>query len=306
MVEQTGPVIDVRDPERVLAAIEDASRRFEKGGRVPNATRQLLVELADALADSGPLELGISARRWVRAVERARRAVESLRDDRVEVQVRDAKQGLGAARRALRLAAWSAGWRKQFGESRRALWIQFATLWLLAALVVVLVETVFLPGGFRLIYLAVAPVVLCPIWFLFFEDIRWPLIDAALAREAARVVADGQRALLVVRLAGDKLLIATDQEVLGAGRLLQRRWALTSWAPYTQITSFASDEKAKPPSLRLGIRGRERVLVCRQISRGETPHDYQRKRRNALLTILYRRTAQGQGRGGHEPDVQDA
>jgi hypothetical protein len=197
-------VIDVREREDVLARMKDARRRFEKGGSVPNSTRQPLVELADALADSGPLEMGITAGQWIRAHGRARHAVESLRDDRVEVPVREAKRGLRAARRAFRLAAWSARWRKRFGESRRALGIQLAALGLLALLVVALVETLFLRVGFRLIYLGVAPVLLLPIWAIFFQKTTARLLDAARAREVARLVADGQRALLAVRLASQR------------------------------------------------------------------------------------------------------
>jgi len=66
-------MIDVRDHERSLATIRDAKRRFESGGGVLTATRRLVVELADALADSGPLELGIPAKQWLQAHCRLKR-----------------------------------------------------------------------------------------------------------------------------------------------------------------------------------------------------------------------------------------
>ena len=125
----------MRNPTDVMVRIKRRSRRPRKGGGVPGATRELLVELSEAVGDSGPLEMGISPRRWLRAHEELNRAVQSLDDDRVEVQVADAERGLRAARRVFRLAAWSARWRKWFGGSRRALRIQVGALVLLIALV---------------------------------------------------------------------------------------------------------------------------------------------------------------------------
>ena len=58
-------MIDVRDPEAVLAKLVNAQRRFEKGGGVPVAVHDLLVELEGALADSGPFELDVSPDRWL-------------------------------------------------------------------------------------------------------------------------------------------------------------------------------------------------------------------------------------------------
>jgi hypothetical protein len=53
----------LRAPDRVLAELANTRRRFEKGAAAPVAVRDRLVELADALADSGPLELGVSPQR---------------------------------------------------------------------------------------------------------------------------------------------------------------------------------------------------------------------------------------------------
>jgi hypothetical protein len=62
-------MVDLRAPDRVLAELMDARRQFEKGAAAPIAVEDRLVELADALTDSGPLELGVSPRRWVRVRE---------------------------------------------------------------------------------------------------------------------------------------------------------------------------------------------------------------------------------------------
>lgn len=156
------------------------------------------------------------------------------------------------------------------------------------ALMSVLAETLVQPAGLRPVYFLVAPAVLIPIWMILLSEFAARLLDRARTRGAARVVADGQRALLGVRLANDEILIATDQQMLRAGRLVDKRWGLTWSAPYTEITP-ASDENGKSPHIRLRVRGHVRVLDCREI-KGESPSDYQRSLRKALTMILDRRT----------------
>ena len=286
-------MIDVRRPEDVLDRIQHARRRFEKGGQVPNATRELIVELTDALADSGPLELGISAGRWLRTWKSLKGAAESARNGRAEVQVREAIRGLRAALRTVQLAAWSRRWRRRFGGSPRARRIQFfAVPALLAAAVGAVLESAFQPGVFRPIFLAVGPVVLLVLWLAVFDDTSARLGDAALAREAASQVAGGQRALLWLRLVSyapgtDEVVIATDQNVLSAGRGGKEPWRLMWSVPYEEITS-ASREKSDTPHLMLRTVDGERALECRQLS-GQTARDYQGKLREALVAILERR-----------------
>jgi hypothetical protein len=74
----TALMIDLSEPGAVLARLADARRRFEKGARVPTAVQDLLVELDRALTESGPLELGVSPRRWVRTQARMSGLVASL------------------------------------------------------------------------------------------------------------------------------------------------------------------------------------------------------------------------------------
>ena len=59
----------------MAASLRDTQRRFERRAPMPIATREFLRELADALADSGPRELGVPADRWLKAVRTADRAV---------------------------------------------------------------------------------------------------------------------------------------------------------------------------------------------------------------------------------------
>jgi hypothetical protein len=73
-------VIDVRDGDAVLGRLRQAERAFERGAPVPSAARELLDELADVLADSGPLELGVTAWLWLSGVESAREGSEAGHD----------------------------------------------------------------------------------------------------------------------------------------------------------------------------------------------------------------------------------
>jgi len=73
-------VIDVRDGNAVLGGLRHAERAFERGAPVPSATRELLDELADALADSGPLQLGVTASRWLSGIDSARQGAEAGHD----------------------------------------------------------------------------------------------------------------------------------------------------------------------------------------------------------------------------------
>jgi hypothetical protein len=87
-------VIDLRQTDRVVLTLEEALGRFEKGGPLPVGARDLLTEFADALAHSSPGEADLSARSWAFARKAAARGRESLRDDRPEVQCKEAERAL--------------------------------------------------------------------------------------------------------------------------------------------------------------------------------------------------------------------
>ena len=77
-------MIDIRDSKQVLAALLEAKRSFENGAPVPYEVRELLNELAEALADSGPFELDVLSSTWLDRIESAKRgaAAESVRATR--------------------------------------------------------------------------------------------------------------------------------------------------------------------------------------------------------------------------------
>lgn len=132
-------------------------------------------------------------------------------------------------------------------------------------------------------------------WLALFQDNTARLGDAALAREAAKAVTDDQRALLGLRLFSPgpgsdvELVIATDRQVIAAQRMGQEPWGVTWSEAHTQIVS-ASNEKTGMPHVMLRTREGGRALECRQLS-GQSPIDYQGKLRQALVTILARRTS---------------
>jgi hypothetical protein len=262
------------------------------------------VELVHAIGDSGPLEMGISPKRWLRAREGAKRVDDGSLDDRPEVQVRDAKRGLRTTRRAFRLAAWSARWRKWFGGSRRALRIQAGVLWLVAIGVGTAGESL-VQGAFRPVYLLAGLVLAMLVsWLTGLSETSLRLQDAAQARAAARDLAGGERALLAGRLAsrigrGVQLVIATDTHVLTVGQERGQPWKQLRRVPYAQITSFGADEKAEPRSVTLS--GAERELLLEYLWRvGDGRGDYQSEQRKALLAILERRTRSRAGGSARE------
>ncbi|MGN6868665.1 MAG: hypothetical protein ACTHMY_09710 [Solirubrobacteraceae bacterium] len=107
-------MLDVRDRSSILAALRDAGRRFEKGAPPPLVVRDLLHELADALADSGPFELDVQSGAWLGAVAAANRGVASLG----ELSPSRASRQTG---RSIRELQWFFA-RKQGWGSRIAAW----------------------------------------------------------------------------------------------------------------------------------------------------------------------------------------
>jgi len=142
----------------------------------------------------------------------------------------------------------------------------------------------------------IGPLVALFIWlFVGLDEATARRGDAALARDAARELAGRNRVLLAGRLARDprtngvRIAIATDQDVRVVRRPRRQRWGQMWCVPYTDITSFSSDEKAEPCHVTLDV-GDRRLKVEYRWRLGEGRGDYQREQRKALLAILERRT----------------
>lgn len=91
---QTLIMVDVSDRGAIVAALRDAQRRFEKGAPVPRVAEELLRELADALANSGPSELGVTSEAWLAAVDAAALGIANTDAEPPSPTVRRAKRSL--------------------------------------------------------------------------------------------------------------------------------------------------------------------------------------------------------------------
>ena len=102
-------MIDVRDAKAMLARLRDVQRGFEKGGPVPHIARDLLSDLVDALADSGPLELSVSPSEWLSSMTSAERGLAAADDPSSTKAVRRAQRSIRALRRFFGDGSWT--WR---------------------------------------------------------------------------------------------------------------------------------------------------------------------------------------------------
>jgi hypothetical protein len=98
-------VIDLRDRSLLAQRLAEARGMLARHARIPAEVAALVGALAGALAESGPLELRVSAWMYLRSLEACERAVASLDGPDTMAQRRDVKRALRHARWLLR---WSA------------------------------------------------------------------------------------------------------------------------------------------------------------------------------------------------------
>ena len=84
-------------------------------------------------------------------------------------------------------------------------------------------------------------------------------------------------------------VIATNRQVIAVRWVRHGRWAV-AWSEFSAQIESPSDETAESPRLTPRTHEGERVLQCRKL-RGEKARNDQGRLREALLTILDRRTA---------------
>lgn len=99
--------MDLAQPQEVLRELDHALASFEKGAPLPVRAQQALLEIDDALADCGPMELGVSSASYFRTVSAVQEAINSLRDgtERHEPATTLAKRALAMARVMVKDAA---------------------------------------------------------------------------------------------------------------------------------------------------------------------------------------------------------
>jgi hypothetical protein len=275
--------IDVRKPEVVLRKITDATRRLEKGGSARSAAQELAAELFDAVADSGPLELGISPRSWLRAQAKAGSWKRTLRFA-ADADTPAVRRALADLRRIFRRGDWSRRWRRQFDNPKHGPWALFAlgsgfligATWLGEALAHGQIAARWVLPGLLFAF----------IFFLITALARQRGLDAAVAREIAAAVVPRERWLCNMRMPRQHVVIATDQRLLIAIPARNRRGAEIVWsATYDDISSVGDSKMC------LTVHSAEgpQTLERRDLAWLEDG-DYQRSNQEALLAILRRRS----------------
>ncbi len=288
-VRQTARVVDLREPNTVLRTLADAKRRAEKGAPASITVRDLLAELGDALADSGPLELGVSPRRWVRAQARASGMVANRQDATAARDTDRSAPTMRELRSVFRPAARSARWRVLMRDSRWAPFVLFVLLSALLAVATWLIESL-AEGQFSARMFAPAiPIEL--FFFLLSAAWLWSATEAVVARDIAGQLAPEERWLLNCRMHGGWVVIATDQRVLAAKRRRELVGPRLLWSvPYAEVTSFSSLE-VKNRRVTLNAGGQVQQIDLRALEVIDGGIDYQKYHHKALLMILRRRAS---------------
>ena len=286
---QTTSVIDVREPEAVLAKLANAWRRFEQGAGVPIAVRDLLLELGGAIADSGPFELAVSPDDWVRIQTRISGSLESLDDAPGQESADRARKALRQLQRLFKRGRRLRKWRARFNDAR---WIPSA---LLACYLAILAGTVWLfeshpHGKSAAVLFAVALVIAWLAFLLIFIGAAQHATIAAGDRKLAAMQAPEERWLFASRLPRRQLVIATDQRVFVVSAPLRLRRSQPLWSlPYSRITSVTPVKDANARSVTLHAGGDTQRVEWRWFTgveqRGYDPH---KDEQQALLMVLRR------------------
>ena len=243
-------MIDVGEPEAVLAKLVDAQRRFEKGGGVPVAVHDLLVELEGALADSGPFELDVSPDRWLGVQAQMRDLVQRLKHAPAQESAARARKALGQLRRLFKHGRRVRRWRAPFKDSR---WLPFA---LCASWGAVFGGMFWLstsgPHSNSVAVLLTVLVVFFFLSFLFSIVVTPQEVGAAGDRKLAAMHAPEERCLFASRLPRRQLVIATDQRVfvVSAPRRLSRSRLLWSIS-YDRINGATPYNAANARSVKI-------------------------------------------------------
>ena len=114
-------MLDLRDAREVVRRLDEALQRLADDTGVPAEVIALVTEIETALADTGPLEIGVSAAGLVRALETSKRIGASLGAAAAVTQHRQIVRLLRELRRLFRRAAACARARDRAPGVRRAI-----------------------------------------------------------------------------------------------------------------------------------------------------------------------------------------
>jgi hypothetical protein len=289
---QTTRVIDVREPEAVLAKLADARRRFEQGAGAPIAVRDLLVELECAIADSGPFELGVSPDDWVGIQTRMSGSLESLNDAPAQESAARARKALRQLQRLFRRGRRLRKWHARFNDARS---IPSA---LLACYLAIFAGATWLVGSHphgksAAVLLAVPLIVAWLSFLLVFIGAAQHATIAAGDRKLAAMHAPEERCVFASRLPRRELVIATDQRAFAVSVPLRLKRSQPLWSlPYSRITSVTPVKDANARSVTLHAGGDSERVEWRWSTLGESGNsDHYKDEQQALLVIVGRRLA---------------
>jgi hypothetical protein len=286
---QTTCVIDVREPEAVLAKLAEARRRFAKGGGVPTAVHDLLVELAGAIAESGPVELDVSPGRWVRIQTRMSGVVESLNGASAQESAARARKALRQLRRVFKWRRRLRWWRAPLNDVR---WLPSA---LFACYLAIFAGTTWLPHRHTGVTALLFGLLFVFLLFSFPVSIvvTQRATSAAGGRKLAAMHAPEERCLFASRLRRRQLVIATDQRVFAVSAPIPLTRSQPLWSlPYSRITSVMKETNARSVRLYGGSYTQRvvwRVTLSWSTGAESGDSDLHKAEQQALLMIVGRR-----------------
>lgn len=279
-------MLDLREPEDVLASINDALRRLDEDPASEGDGRELAVALVEAIADSGPLEMCVSPDMWMASQRTVNEKLARLPKLNETQAWGSTMLALRRLRRTFRQARRRGRWRSRFGYSARAPWVVLASLSLLLATATVTIESVahgrFIAGSFFVV----------PVLEMLFLFVSTPPVvlasDSAVARVTAEQVAPAERWLLACRLKGGGVLVATDRRLVAARPLRATGTPKILWS-----SAYGDIRAVGNPQLRqYTVLDAETTHLIR--ARAIWPlDDYQADHESALLAILKHRTRAG-------------
>jgi hypothetical protein len=269
-------VIDLRDCSLLAPRLAEARGMLARHARIPAEVAALVGALAGALAESGPLELGVSAWMYLRSLKACERAVASLDGPDTMAQRRDVK-------RALRHTRWLLRWSAYRDMSRWRL-VGASLLVAGAAAVVAGVWAVLSNGALDSGAVAVSA------WDGLIAGIStWTVCARTTdrrARELAAALLSGERALVSPKLSGwrqrRRRCFATDKRLCLAERARRNLPArIERTIDYGQITAITQREFTRGGNkvTRIDISAGRQSLMLEVSSDAD-----------ALLTILELRT----------------
>jgi hypothetical protein len=269
--DDTALMLGLCDPREVVRRLNVALARLAADRGVPADVAALVSEIETALADSGPLELGVPADVFVRGLEMCKRVRAGLDAADGVSRHRQIVRAVRKLRRVFRLAVRSARARERTPSASRAA----------AAFVV-------LAGGGALAPSAVLSGVLYTGALIPFVAAinAWHILKTRKARAVMAAATPGERLLLwhqpanVCALLRRRVWVATDRRLFFAERPRgDRPIQVLRVAEYPQISAF-SCARAGESSTRLELR----------VSYGQLVLHLDTEEAEALLAILCERT----------------